>query len=166
MIGLGDKRQITAMFAAALDSTFLPMQILYQGKKLTAHAREKPEDKIQMDSISPNHWANEETCLRFFFQNIVFPYSKKVREEMDAPSQKAMVLMDNFSGQTTTSLLENLEEECVVVVMIPTGTMDRLHPLDVSTNKAAKDFLREKFQHCYAQEVETQLQAGTAENAI
>ena len=59
-----------------------------------------------------------------------------------------------------------MEEEGVVVVMIPAGTTDRLQPLDVSTNKAAKDFLREKFQHWYAQEVETQLQAGTAENAI
>ena len=32
MIGLGDKRQITATFAASLDGTFLPIQILYQGK--------------------------------------------------------------------------------------------------------------------------------------
>lgn len=59
---------------------------------------------------------------------------------MGAPSQKPMVLMNNFSGQTTNSLLEKLEEEGVVVVMIPAGTTDRLQPLDVSTNKAAKDF--------------------------
>ena len=49
-----------------------------------------------------------------------------------------MVLMDNFSSQTTTSLLEKVEEEGVVVVMIPPGTTDRLQPLDVSTNKAAR----------------------------
>ena len=30
VVGLGDKRQITATFAASLDSTFLPMQLLYQ----------------------------------------------------------------------------------------------------------------------------------------
>lgn len=74
--------------------------------------------------------------------------------------------MDNFSGQTTTSLLEKLEEKGVVVVMIPAGTTDRLQPLDVSTNKVAKDLLREKFRHWYAQEVEKQLQAGTAEKDI
>lgn len=33
-----------------------------------------------------------------------------------------MVLMDNFSSQTTTSLLEKVEVEGVVVVMIPPGT--------------------------------------------
>ena len=32
VIGLSDKRQITVTFAACLDGTFLPMQILYQGK--------------------------------------------------------------------------------------------------------------------------------------
>ena len=85
---------------------------------------------------------------------------------MGAPSQKAMVLMDNFSGQTTTSLLEKLEEKGIVVVMIPAGTTDRLQPLGISTHKAAKDLLREKVRHWYAQEVETQLQAGTAEKAI
>jgi hypothetical protein len=164
VIGLSDKRQITATFAAALDGAFLPMQILYQGKTDRSHPKYTFPDGFDIFH-TPNHWANEETCLRFF-EKIIFPYIKKVREETDAPTQKAMVLMDNFSGQTTTSLLEKVEEEGIVVVMIPAGTTDRLQPLDVSTNKAAKDFLREKFRHWYAQEVETQLQAGTAENAI
>ena len=74
--------------------------------------------------------------------------------------------MDNFSGQTTTSLLEKLEEQGIIVVMVPAGTTDRLQPLDVSTNKAAKDFLREKFRHWYAKEVEKQLQAGVVESAV
>ena len=72
--------------------------------------------------------------------------SKKVREEIGTLSQKALVLMDNFSGQATTSLLEKLEEKDIVVIMIPAGTTDRLQPLDVSTNMVAKDFLREKFR--------------------
>ena len=164
VIGLGDKRQITATFAAALDGTFLPMQILYQGKTDRSHPNYAFPDGFDIFH-TPNHWANEETCLRFF-ENIIFPYIEKVREEIGVPSQKAMVLMDNFSGQKTTSLLEKLEEKGIVVVMIPAGTTDRLQPLDVSTNKAAKDFMREKFRHWYAQEVEKQLQAGTAENDV
>ena len=164
VIGLGDKRQITATFAASLDGTFLPMQILYQGKTDRSHPKYAFPDGFDIYH-TPNHWANEETCLRFF-QKIIFPYINKVRKEIGAPSQKAVVLMDNFSGQTTTALLEKVEEEGIVVITIPAGTTDRLQPLDVSTNKAAKDFLREKFRQWYAEEVEKQLQIGTAAEAI
>ena len=143
VIGLADKRQITATFATSLDGNFLSMQILYQGKSDRSHPKYKFPDVFNIFH-APNHWANEETCL-WFFQKIIFPYVKKFREEIGAPSQKAMVLMDNFSGKTTTSLLEKVEEEEVVVILVPPGTTDRLQPLDVSTNKAAKDFQREKF---------------------
>ena len=128
------------------------MQILYQGK--TDHSHPKYEFLDRFDIFhTPNHWANEETCL-CFFEKIIFPYIKKVREEIRAPSQKALVLMNNFSSQTTTSLLKAVEKEGIVVITILPGTTDMLQPLDVSTNKATKDFLREKFRQWYAQKVE------------
>lgn len=68
--------------------------------------------------------------------------------------------MDCFTGQTTPSVLTKLEEHDIILVRIPAGTTDRLQLLDVSTNKAAKDFLRKTFQHWYAQVVEKQLQVG------
>ena len=42
--------------------------------------------------------------------------------DTDAPSQKALVVMDNFSCHKTTSLLEELEEQGIVVVMVPAAT--------------------------------------------
>ena len=74
--------------------------------------------------------------------------------------------MNNFSSQTTTSLLKAVEKEGIVVITIPPGTTDRLQPLDVSTNKATKDFLREKFRQWYAHEVEKQLQTGTVAESV
>ena len=68
--GLNDKRQITATFAACLDGTFLPMQVLYQGKTARSHLKHSFTDGFDVFH-SPNHWANEETCLRFF-GNIIF----------------------------------------------------------------------------------------------
>jgi len=53
--------------------------------------------------------------------------------------------MDNFSRQATTLVTERSEEYGGVVVKIPAGTTDRLQPLDISVNKAAKDFLQEHF---------------------
>lgn len=66
VIGLSDKRQITATFAASLDGTFLLMQILYQGKTERLHPKYKFPDGFDVFH-TPNHWANEETCLRFLY---------------------------------------------------------------------------------------------------
>ena len=165
IVGLGDKRQITATFAATLKGTFLPMQILYQGKTDRCHPKFKFPDGFDILCHTPNHWQNEQTCIRFC-ENIIFPYVKKTREEMGAPTQKALLLMDNFSGQTTPSMLEKFEDKGIVVVFVPASTTDRLQPLDVSTNKSAKEFLHMKFRQWYASEVEKQLQAGVAEGDI
>ena len=91
------------------------------------------------------------------FIKIVFPYFDKVREAMEAPDHKALLIMDNFSGQTTNTSLEKLKERGIVLVMVPASMTNRLQPLDVSVNK---DFLREKFRTRYAEEVEKQLRAG------
>ena len=50
------------------------------------------------------------------FEKIIFPYVNRVREDLAAPSQKALLLMDNFTGQTTTSVMEMLEEQGIVVL--------------------------------------------------
>lgn len=50
--------------------------------------------------------------------------------------------------------------------MVPARTTDLLQPLDVSTNKAAKDIQQEKFRQWYAEQVQKQLEAGIEETAI
>ena len=67
--GLVDKWQVTATFAACLDGTFLPMQILYQGKTARCHPKYHfPEgfDTFHM----PNHWTNEETCQIYMLNHL------------------------------------------------------------------------------------------------
>lgn len=120
--GQGDKRQITATFTASLDGTFLPMLILYPGMTALCHPKHAFPDGFDIFH-TPNHWANEQTCLRFF-NKIIIPHMRKVREEVSIPSQKALVLMDNFSVQRTTGVLEKVEEEEIVVVTVPGETTD------------------------------------------
>ena len=74
--------------------------------------------------------------------------------------------MDNFTGQTTDSVFETVEEQGIVIVMVPAGTTDRLQPLDVSTNKATKDFLRQKFRQWYADQVQKQIEEGVEVTAV
>ena len=50
--------------------------------------------------------------------------------------------------------------------MIPPNCTDRIQPLDLSVNKAAKEFLRRKFQAWYAQNVCAQLEEKMSKKPI
>ena len=164
LAGLGDKRQITATFAVTLNGQFLPMQLLYQGKTSCCHPRFNFPCEFDVFH-TPNHWANEDTCIRFT-ENILMPYITKVREELGSPNQPALLIMDKFRGQMTNPVQENLEDHKILVVAVPAGTTDKLQPLDLSVNKAAKDFLRDRFHHWYAEQVMKQLQDQENPNKV
>ena len=46
------------------------------------------------------------------------------------------------------------------MVIIPANCTDRLQPLDLSVNKAAKEFLRTQFSNWYADQICNQLRQG------
>ena len=48
-------------------------------------------------------------------------------------------------------------ENNILIVRVPPNCTDRLQPLDVSVNKAAKDFLKRKFQEWYSEQIFRQL---------
>lgn len=75
-------------------------------------------------------------------------------------TQPALVLFDTFRGQCTQRILSKLEENSVRIVIIPANCTDRLQPLDLSVNKAAKDFLRTQFSNWYADQIYSQLRQG------
>lgn len=74
-------------------------------------------------------------------ESILKPYFTRIREEMDSPHQPALLIMDKFRGQMTAPVQENLEDNKILVVVVCAGTTDKLQPLDLTVNKAAKDFL-------------------------
>lgn len=53
--------------------------------------------------------------------------------------------------------MKQLDENGIFVVTVPANCMDRLQPMDVSVNKAAKNFLRQQFQEWYANKICEQL---------
>ena len=55
-------------------------------------------------------------------------------------------------------MLKLLDSYNINVVLLPANYTNRLQNLDLSINKAAKDFLHLKFQDWYAQQLYTQLQ--------
>ena len=155
--GINDKSQITVVLSVTKAGHYLPPQVIYAGKT----SRCLP--KVTFPSgwcitCTENHLANEVTTLTYM-DEIPFPYVKQKRKELGLPDkQTCLVIFDRFKAQCTKTVLEALEENDILVAMVPANCTDRLQPLDVSVNKSVKEFLRDQFHHWYASEVSEQLQ--------
>ena len=89
---------------------------------------------------SDNHWSNE-TTMKQYVEKIILPYVNDKRKELKLPhDQPALLIFDNFKAQTTSSILKLLDSHNLDIVLLPANCTDRLQPLDLSINKAAKDF--------------------------
>ena len=152
-----DKRQITTVLGGTMAGDFLPIQLVYQGTT----CRCLPSFKFPQDwdiMYSANHWSNEET-MKMYLHNIIFPYIRGKKEELGLPAEyPSLLLFDYFNGQCTEQLFKLIDGNNINTVIIPANCMDQLQPLDLSANKAVKNFLRKQFQGCYTKEVFTQLE--------
>jgi len=102
-----------------------------------------------------------------YIDNIIFPYiSSKHNELKLSADQPAILIFDNFKGQCTPELLKLLDSNNISVVLIPANCTDRLQPLDLSVNKAAKEFLRRQFHDWYAKQVCAHILGKTEENDL
>ena len=153
IIGASDKRQITAVFCCSLIGDFLPIQLIYGGKTERCHPKfEFPGDWHITHSMK--HWSNEETMLQYV-REIIVPYVEHTRQGRDVA---ALVIMDNFKGQITDDLLSLLDDHNIHHCLLPANTTDLLQPLDISVNKPAKQFLKNKFEQWYADQIMQQIQ--------
>ena len=98
-----------------------------------------------------------------YVENIIAPYIERVRESFES-NTSALVIMDNFKGQITESVLSLLDQHNIHVCLLPPNTTDRLQPMDISVNKPAKDHLRSQFNEWYTQQVVAQLDGEDVEN--
>ena len=147
--GLKDKRLITAVFAATKDGYFLPPQIIYKGKTNRCLPLTKFPNAWHI-TCTENHWANEKTTLDYI-NKVLLPYIERKRHELHlSTDHPALVIYDKFKAQCTDSVIKVLRDNKIHILMVPASCTDRLQPLDVSVNKAVKEFLRSKFQKWYA----------------
>ncbi len=153
--GVNDKRQITAVFCGSLIGEFLPIQIIYKGKTKRCHPRYQFPIDLNV-THSPKHWSTEETMIEYITE-IIIPFVESVRSRLDDKSTSAVIIIDNFKAQKTAQVNKVLEENNLHVCLLPPNTTDKLQPMDVAVNKPAKDFLRQKFEDWYADQVMEQL---------
>ena len=89
-----------------------------------------------------------------YIEEIIIPYVENQREALGDIDKAALVIMDNFRGQTVTSVNALLN---IHVVFLPPNTTDMLQPMDVAVKKPAKDFLKRCFEQWYYEQIANQL---------
>ena len=103
--GSSDKRSVTATFSITFSGKFLPMQLIYGGKTTKSLPRFKFPNDFSL-SVNKIHYSNEKEACKLI-EEILVPHIEKVRQEENLPvSQKALVIMDVFSGQITSVVLD------------------------------------------------------------
>ena len=165
VIGKGGKRQLTALFACSISGDFLSIQMVYQGKTMKCLPKFQFPDNWDVTYTS-NHWCNEHT-MHQYINKIILPYICNKHKQLKLPpDQHAVLIFDNFQGQCTSKLLSLLDASNVNVILIPLNCTDRLQPLDLSVNKAAKEFVHRQFHEWYAKQVCSQLQQNAKGSPI
>ena len=138
--GTDDKRQITATFIVSTTGTFLPIQLIDEGKM----ARCLPKFDFPAGfsiTFSENHWSNMEKSIELF-EKVIFPYLKQVKLSLRYPKeQMSLLIMDTFKGQDNDVILDLCERHMCQVVIVPHDLMRDFRPLDITVNKPVKSFI-------------------------
>ena len=71
IVGISDKRQITAVFCGTMAGGFLPLQLIYQGNTTACLPHYKFPDDWHV-TYTPNHWSNKEK-MKEYVNNIILP---------------------------------------------------------------------------------------------
>lgn len=99
-----------ATLAGALDGSFLPIQLVYQGKTSQCHPKFKFHRTFHITE-SENHWANQGTMFDFI-DKVIKPYVNEIIDRNDLPlHQKAIVTFDCFRAQITEDFLAKLTQD-------------------------------------------------------
>ena len=70
-------------------------------------------------SANPSHYPNSEKSLKFL-KEIVIPYVDNKRCQLKLPKeQKALMMMDVFTGQMTEDVVKQYQDNNILIVNIP-----------------------------------------------
>ena len=147
--GSSDKRSITGTFEISLHGDFLPMQLIYGGKT----SQSLPGYRFPKGfclSFNPKHFPNTNEFNKFL-KEIITLYVVKQKELLKCQvDQKALVIMDVFTGQMTEEVLNAYEEANILIINVPANMAKYYQPLDLTANGYAKRFLKSKFTEWYS----------------
>ena len=144
--GLDDKRQITATFVVSATGSFLPIQLIYQGKSKRCLPKFTFPSNFHV-TFTPNHWSNLEKC-EDLFKVIIFPYLFAKKKKLGyREDQHSLIIMDTFKGQDNKEMKRLCAKNNCELVIVPHNLTNKFQPLDISINQSAKKFISNSSTH-------------------
>jgi len=94
-------------------------------------------------------------------KEVLKPYIDKVIKEEKLPiDQKALVILDVFTGQMTKEVLDLYKNKNIEITCVPANMTHLLQPLDLTVNGYTKKHTRRKFNDWYTTQIGIQLDEG------
>ena len=109
---------ITGTFAVTLSGKFLPIQLIYGGKINQSIPRYNFPENFCL-SANPKNFSNTEESLKYL-DEVIMPYVVKERSESKLLNdQKALMVMDIFTGQMTPQKIQHYPQSDILIVNVP-----------------------------------------------
>ena len=138
------------------------MQLIYPGKCRRCVPRYDFPASFSV-SFTKNQWSNTERSIDLF-EEIIFSYLKKVKNEKGFPEeQNSLIIMDTFKGQDNDIIKKLCFENRREIVIVSHNRTNEFQPLDLTINKAAKDFIENQYNDWFSNQVAYQLKSGRME---
>ena len=117
-------------------------------------------------SFNPKHFSNTNESIQFL-KEIITPCVVKQRQLLKGQvDEKALVIIDVFTGQMTVEVLNTYEEANILIINVPANMTKYYQPLDLTVNGYAKRFLKSKFTEWCSSRVRAYLDNGVSINNI
>jgi hypothetical protein len=157
VLGVEDKRQITACVGASLRGELLPLQLIFQGTTPRCLPAETPASKaarVHM-TFTDNHWSSLKT-MQEYITHILSPHADRMIALHQLPSDAHMVLiLDCWSVHRSDAFLSWLKQEHprIHVVFVPPNCTSKLQLADVALQRSFKAVLKDNFNSWAASEI-------------
>ena len=138
--GVDDRQKITATSAVSSTGRFLPIQLIYN---VASHSLPKYDFPVSFSvEFTKNHWSNTDKSIKFFDdENHISLSTRKALQKALPQQQHSLVIMDTFKGQDNDILKKFCSKNRQEIVIVPRNLTDKIQPLDLPVNKAAKAFI-------------------------
>ena len=127
-----------------LGKTFLPMQLIYGGTTSQSWAKVEFPETFSL-SANPKHYSNTEESVKLI-EEIIIPYIEKERDTLNlSQTHPSLLIMDVFSGQMTSEVLNLLSQNDILLVRVPPNMTHLYQPLGLTINGHFKSFMKKRF---------------------